>query len=259
MLGVTGAVGEQLPHQPLAFLSPFFVQEPAQIRGPGQQADDVQRHPPGEGAVIDGRGGLDLVRREVSLQESVHRMIHARTRWRKRWAARMQVQWRRLGESDAGLPGHPLVDPRAEQADLLAGQLRAFDRHHIVRVEPGDQFDEMTLGALALDGHWAGIAAPDKGLARVELETALGLAAAVALDATGFKNRFDVTDKIDSFGRGRGQFLKLFGREPGRDGDCGAPQPGEKNDSLLHHNNSYDTNPGRIQIANRQSPPRSLP
>src|SRR5262249_61629892 len=48
-------------------------------------------------------------------------------------------------------PGDALIDPSAEQADLLGGERLALLRHLQLRVHVGDGLDEHTLRALA--GH----------------------------------------------------------------------------------------------------------
>ena len=46
-------------------------------------------------------------------------------------------------------PGCALVDPGAEEADLLCGQALTFFRHHLFGIDAGDKLNEQALGALA--------------------------------------------------------------------------------------------------------------
>ena len=126
---------------------------------------------------------------------------------------RLEVHHRRLGEVRAVLPLESLIDPRPQQANLFRGELRAFLRHHIVGIDPGDQLDEITPRAVAHHHRSPSVATGQQLLTCLEAKSALGLALAVALGATLLEQRINLLGKTDLVVGSRRQLrLLLFGQ-----------------------------------------------
>ena len=103
-----------------------------------------------------------------------------------------------------------LVDPGAERGDLVFGEggeiLAHVDgRHFHIEHEIGGEVDDGALGAFAGDdGGFAAIAAFDEGFAGGDRVAAFGAVAAMALEAGGFDDLFDMLVEGDpGFGGGR--------------------------------------------------------
>ncbi len=120
-----------------------------------------------------------------------------------------KIRRRRFRETDARIPRCPLINPRAEQADLLRRQPFAFLGHEAVRIEARDQFNHAAFCAFARDNGWTGFAALEQRGAVLNAELALGSSAAVAFDATRLKDRLDLPGKIDFVVRRRRESLRL--------------------------------------------------
>ncbi len=103
-----------------------------------------------------------------------------------------------------------MIDPGAEQTDLFGGKPRPFLGHETVGIETHNEFDEVTLGAVAGDEGRAGFAAFEDGFAGIEAEIAFGAATPVAFDATGFEDGFDFFAKIDLVTGRRGKLRSLL-------------------------------------------------
>src|SRR5262249_38751876 len=99
-------------------------------------------------------------------------------------------------ERNFRIPFCALIDPGPQKAYLLCRQFRTLFRHYIVRVEAGNQFDHQTLFAVSRNERCAGVASYQHRFACVETKTSFVASASVALDATGFEERFDVRRKI---------------------------------------------------------------
>ncbi len=205
-------VGQQAPDKPGPFVGARVGDEGIQFFDAGQQADHVQVRAPGEHPVFDRFERPDSALLEVGPKNLVDG-IPAVLFQRDGRLARLEVDGRRFGEGDRGVPGKALVDPGAQAADLLVGQLLAFPGHHVVRVEAANQFDQEAFLTLARRHRGAGLAARKEGFAGVEPEVAFGTASPVALDAARLEDRLDVLGEINLARRGRGQFGGLFGRE----------------------------------------------
>jgi hypothetical protein len=126
--------------------------------------------------------------------------------------ARQQILRRRFLERDARRPGRALIDPSAQQPDLLGGPARAFLRHDTVRIETRHELDDLAFSALSEIRAGAVVAALEERVARFEREAALVLALGVALDACRLEERLDFLLKIHRM-RGRGRKLRARRRE----------------------------------------------
>jgi hypothetical protein len=109
-----------------------------------------------------------------------------------------------------GIPLSALIDPGAEDADLLRRQARAFLRHDTVRIKSLDQGNEETIGAFSGNDNEAGISAFEKSFASVNSQAAFIFAAAMAFDATGFENGFNFFRKINAMVRRRRELCDLL-------------------------------------------------
>ena len=106
-----------------------------------------------------------------------------------------------------------LVDPGADEADLVVGQFLeaefVFRRGHeiIFVAEMSDVEDHHALGAFAGFDDFAVLAAFQGAFETVEAQLGFGLLFAVAFDAGGIKDGFDVGGVGDAgFGGGSGKF-----------------------------------------------------
>ena len=212
MFGVTLVVGQQAPDEPGPFVGARVGDEGIQLFDAGQQADHVQVRAPGEHPIFDRFERPDFVLLEVGPENLVDGIPAVRLQ-RECRLARLEIDGRRFGESNPGVPGQALVDPGAQAADLLGGQLPALLGHHVVRVEAADHFDQEAFLTLARRHRGARLAAFKEGRARIEPEVAFGTAPPVALDAARLDDRLDILAEINLARRGRGQFRGLFGRE----------------------------------------------
>ena len=104
----------------------------------------------------------------------------------------------------AGGPLHALIDPGAQQSDLVGGEVRAHRRHEFV-AGPGDAQDEAALRALARDDVLAGGAPLEGGLLGIQAQAAHLLLRAVAGVAAFGEQRFDIAGEFDFGGGGRRQ------------------------------------------------------
>ena len=147
--------------------------------------------------------------RKVSFEKSVDRVEREeRVRAGGDLAlGRFQIDRGEAAEADPRRPGQSLVNPRAQHADLLPCQLGAFLRHHIVRVQPGNQLNQIALGAVAQHHCRPGIAPFEQRIPIIDTEPALALASAVALDAARLEDGLHLLRKIDRVGRGPRQLL----------------------------------------------------
>src|SRR5439155_1016028 len=74
----------------------------------------------------------------------------------------------------------PLVDPRLQDGDLLAGQRLTGGRHALAFVTTGDALEEFAFGAFPGNDGRAGIATGERILGAIEPQAVLLLAGAVA-------------------------------------------------------------------------------
>ena len=88
-------------------------------------------------------------------------------------------------------PGSAIVNPAANEADLLIGQRIASHRHSLAFDLPGDHLDEEALGALSWNDDFAGEPAFE-GFRRIESQATHEVFRAVALNAAGGENGLDV-------------------------------------------------------------------
>ena len=103
-------------------------------------------------------------------------------------------------------PSCSLVNPRAQQSDLVGGQAVAFLRHHFVLAfEAGDELDHQTLPALAWLDDRAVLAAFDRDVLGVPAQFGLGLFRSVALVAAPGENRLNVFYEVNFAVRRRRQ------------------------------------------------------
>src|SRR5687767_3702786 len=159
----------------------------------------------------------------------------------------MQVHRRRLRECDAGVPTHSLINPGPQHPDLFRSQLRPLHWHDVIGVKAGNELDEMAFRALTRSGDRAIVAALENRLARVELETALILAAPVAFDTTGLEDGLDVAGEIDRAGGGRRQLLKLLRREFPFGAQTDGEQQNRRPENGFNHDSNYAMEPPGIQ------------
>ena len=208
MLGVRLAISKQSPNQLAAFLRVRVRHERLEFLHRRQQADRVEINAPGKNSIRDHPPGIDIVLREVRLQQTVDRVAPFRP-WQLR-PVRLQVQYRRLGEVCTLLPLESLIDPGPHQTDLFRGEFRALLRHHVVGVDPGHQLDEITSGAVAQHHRLPGVSARQQLFARLEAEPTLGLALAVALCAALLEQRKNFLSKTDLMVGSRRQLRLLL-------------------------------------------------
>jgi hypothetical protein len=155
---------------------------------------------------------------EIRLEKTVNRIV---VLWAGRnfGHARFQISRRKPAKSNVRIPLSALIDPGAEDSDLLRRKTGAFLGHHTVRIKSLDQRDEETVGTFAGNDDSAGIAAFEEGFASVNSKTTFVFAATMAFDATGFKNGLNFFGKINPMVRGRRELCDLRGgdrqREPG--------------------------------------------
>jgi hypothetical protein len=98
-------------------------------------------------------------------------------------------------------PNRTLIDPCAQNTDLLSGERVAFatGRHLHVFFEAGDETYERTVGTLARHDGWLTIGTTREGDSfHVETEVAFLFFRAVAFEAPLRENRLDVALEIDS-------------------------------------------------------------
>src|SRR5262249_33883112 len=98
----------------------------------------------------------------------------------------------------AGPPG-PLIDPGAEQADLLGRErlARPFGRHLVVLVEAGGITDQAALGALARHDRRPAVTPGHRAIFDVQRQAALLFLRAVAAIAVPRQDRRDVAGIVD--------------------------------------------------------------
>src|SRR5689334_2094140 len=101
---------------------------------------------------------------------------------------RFQIGGWGTGKRDVRIPICALINPGAEQADLVGRQAGAFFGHDAVGLEALDQSDEETFGTFSGHNDRAGITAFEKSFAGIDSKAAFVLAVAVTLDATGFED-----------------------------------------------------------------------
>src|SRR5579863_57374 len=94
-----------------------------------------------------------------------------------------------------------LVDPGANQVDLLGGQRIAVQRHARDIAKAEYPFDQQAVATLAGNDHSPRNAAAQHGGLRIQSELRLRLLGAVALDAVGAENRRDVATEVDRLAR----------------------------------------------------------
>ena len=157
-------------------------------------------------ATLGLAGGGDLAKPE---RESLgHSPVLAK---RLLAAADRDVPSHRLGGENSFnrlRPRRALVDPAANQANLLAAQGRcfAFRRHLRVLDQAGDNVDERAVGAVAGQDRHAEFAALKRRLAARHPEVTLGPLFTVALEAGTLQQRLDVGGEIDFALGGHRQF-----------------------------------------------------
>ena len=107
-----------------------------------------------------------------------------------------------------GFPDGALIDPRAQQTNLGAGQRLAFAlrRHLEVRHQAGDVVDQRAPGTVAHHNINAIFPAFERPGAVIEPKSILGPFRAVTAQTRGLKHRFDVPRKVD-LDRRRGRQL----------------------------------------------------
>src|SRR5450756_76995 len=93
-------------------------------------------------------------------------------------------------------PLQTLIDPRAQNADLCGGEVRAH-RWHEFLVEAGHQADQAAPGALAGQDVHPGGAALERGCLLVEPQSAHLLQRAVADQAALSQQRLDIAGEFD--------------------------------------------------------------
>src|SRR5882724_2602183 len=134
---------------------------------------------------------------EIILEEQVDRIrVLAAGRGKMR-AARLEVDGFGPGEGDSFVPFRALIDPGAEQTDLLGCEPRAFFGHKAVGIETHDEFNEVAISAVAGDKGRTRFATFEDGFAGIEAKIAFGATTPVAFNATGFEDGFDFFAKID--------------------------------------------------------------
>ena len=106
-------------------------------------------------------------------------------------------------------PGRPLVDPGAEEADLLGGEPVPLGRHDQVGLGGRDADDQLALGALPRDDRRPLQPAAERRRPVVEPEVGLLLLRAVAGEAVRRQDRPDVPFEVD-LPRGRGREREAF-------------------------------------------------
>src|SRR6266478_575697 len=105
-----------------------------------------------------------------------------------------------------GIPGYALVDPRAQERDLLSGERVPFARwrHFHILFQTGDVINQRAFGAIARNDVHAVLAALERGRAIVEPESAFGFLRAVAPEAGSIEDGLDVSGEINCLlSRGR--------------------------------------------------------
>ena len=160
-------------------------------------------------ATLGLAGGGDLAKPER--ESPGHSQVLAK---RLLAAADRDVPSHRLGGENSFnrlRPRRALVDPAANQANLLAAQGRcfAFRRHLRVLDQAGDNVDERAVGAVAGQDRHAEFAALERRLAAGQPEVALGPFVAVALEAGTLQQRLDVGGEIDFALGGHRQFAGI--------------------------------------------------
>src|SRR5689334_18351495 len=85
-------------------------------------------------------------------------------------------------------PHDPLINPGAEQADLVGGERLAFAirRHFGIGHEPRGEMDYPAFGTFARHNHWAVISPFESMFACVQQQPAFALVWTVTLQASAF-------------------------------------------------------------------------
>src|SRR5207237_77409 len=133
---------------------------------------------------------------------------------------RLQIERHKAAEADGRIPRRALINPGAEESDLLCGEARAFFGHDTVGIEPLNKRNQEALSAFARDNGRAGIDTFQQSFAVIESQAALVSAAAVAFDATSLENRFNLRRKIDGMRCGPGELRELLRGKLGRESDA---------------------------------------
>ena len=232
VLGVTLVVAEKFADELLAFVPAAIGNKGVEFRRLGQEADEIQVSPSRKHPVIHAAAYADLVRLEVGCEQRVDRVL-ADFRFGQDDLGRVEIPGRLLGEGNPFRPRRALVDPSPQKSDLFGRQLAALLRHDAVRLQSGDEMDEVTITAVAGDGRLAGVRFTEQQRAVVEAEAALVMAAAVALEALLLKDRLDVADEVDRFDGGGRKFGEVFRRNLGPRG--GKSGDGENDEQPAFH------------------------
>jgi hypothetical protein len=153
---------------------------------------------------------------EVGLEKAVDRVVIFGA-GRNFGQARFQICRRKACKGNVRIPFGALIDPGAEDADLLRRKARAFLGHDTVRIKSLDQSDEETVGAFAGDDDGAGIAPFEESFAIINAKTTFVFAATMALDATGFEDGLNFFGEINFVVRERRKLCDLLGGDRQRD------------------------------------------
>ena len=90
-------------------------------------------------------------------------------------------------------PVRPLINPRAQQANLITGERIALLRHLHLWHQPGHEMDERTLGTLAgPDGGGVIVSTLESGHFVVQAKPSLVLVRPVTFNALRLEERLDV-------------------------------------------------------------------